>query len=92
MDVISCITMNQHSPSNWRACAGPEAGSVIKMAIMLKDCILPKSKILMCEFLCGQNALNAKDVHTEMFRVYVGKRLSCKAVHNCVTNVPPGTR
>jgi hypothetical protein len=28
--------------------------------------------------------LNAKDVHKEMFRVYGGKCLSRKAVHNCV--------
>jgi hypothetical protein len=28
--------------------------------------------------------LNAKDIHKEMFPVYGGKCLSCKAVHNWV--------
>jgi hypothetical protein len=30
--------------------------------------------------------LNAKDIHEEMFPVYVGKCLSRKAVHNWVAN------
>jgi hypothetical protein len=30
----------------------------------------------------GKKGLNAKDVHKEMFPVYGGKCLSCKAVHN----------
>jgi hypothetical protein len=30
--------------------------------------------------------LNAKDIHKEMFLVYSGKCLSCKAVHNWAAN------
>jgi hypothetical protein len=31
-----------------------------------------------------EKGLNAKDIHKEMFPVYSGKCLSCKAVHNWV--------
>jgi hypothetical protein len=37
-------------------------------------------------FVCT-NGLNAKDIHKEMFPVYVGKCLSRKAVHSWVKNV-----
>jgi hypothetical protein len=33
-----------------------------------------------CSFL-GAEGLNAKDIHKEMFSVYGGKCLSCKAAH-----------
>jgi predicted DNA repair protein MutK len=34
--------------------------------------------------------LNAKDIHKEMFPVYGGKYLSCKAVQNCVEKFSQG--
>jgi hypothetical protein len=37
-------------------------------------------------------ALNAKDIHKEMFPVYGGKCLSPKLVQNWVTNVSPMTK
>jgi hypothetical protein len=38
-------------------------------------------------FFLWAKGLNAKDIHKEMFRVYVGKCLLRKAVYNWVTNV-----
>jgi hypothetical protein len=35
-------------------------------------------------FFLWTKELNAKDIHKEMFPVYDGKCLSCKAVHNWV--------
>jgi hypothetical protein len=44
--------------------------------------ILPKSTVLR-EFLWAKR-LNAKDIHKEIFPVYVAKRLSRKVVHGWV--------
>jgi hypothetical protein len=35
-------------------------------------------------FFWWAKGLSAKDIHKEIFAVYVGKCLPCKAVHNCV--------
>jgi hypothetical protein len=35
-------------------------------------------------FILWAKGLNEKDIHTEMFPVYDGKCLLCKAVHNWV--------
>jgi hypothetical protein len=40
-----------------------------------------KEQFLLCVFLWAKG-LNAKAIHKEMFPVYHGKSLSCKAVHN----------
>jgi predicted DCC family thiol-disulfide oxidoreductase YuxK len=37
-----------------------------------------------------QKLLNAKDIHKEIFAVYDGKCLSCKAVHNWVEKSSQG--
>jgi hypothetical protein len=34
--------------------------------------------------------LNAKDIHKEIFPVYAGKCLSCKAVHNWIEKFSQG--
>jgi hypothetical protein len=39
--------------------------------------------LCVCVFLWAKG-LNAKDIHKEIFPVYGGKCLSCKAVHNWV--------
>jgi hypothetical protein len=39
-----------------------------------------------CAFLWAKEP-NAKDMHKEIFPVYGGKCLSCKAIHNGVANV-----
>jgi hypothetical protein len=52
------------------------------MAIVT-DCILPKSSVLICDFLWPEGH-TAKDINKEMFPVYGGKRLSRKAVHSGV--------
>jgi hypothetical protein len=39
-----------------------------------------------CAFLWAKG-LNAKDIHKELFPLYLGKCLSRKAVHNWVVNV-----
>jgi hypothetical protein len=53
--------------------------SVVKMATVLAGCITEEQhsgvRIL------WETGLNAKDIHKEMFPVYGGKCLSCKAVH-----------
>jgi hypothetical protein len=51
---------------------------VVKMVTVLEECI-PKSSVMLCV-----KGHNAKDIHKEMFSVYGGKCLSCKAVHNWV--------
>jgi hypothetical protein len=45
--------------------------------------VLSKSSVLLCVFLWAKY-LNAKDIHKEMFPVYGGMCLSCKAVHKWV--------
>jgi hypothetical protein len=40
-------------------------------------------------FLCPEGH-NAKDIHKEMFLVYCGKCLSCKAIHICVDKSSQG--
>jgi hypothetical protein len=44
---------------------------------------------LLCVFW-GATGLNAKDIHKEMFPIYGGKCLSCKAVHNWVEHFSHG--
>jgi hypothetical protein len=50
------------------------------MATVLEECIT-KEQSSVVHFLWAE-VLNAKDIHKEMFHVYNGKCLSCKAVHN----------
>jgi hypothetical protein len=62
--------------------------SVVQMATVFEG-ILPKSSVLLCVFLWAKG-LHAKDIHKEMFPVYGGKCLSCKAVHNWVEKLSQG--
>ncbi|PNF25323.1 hypothetical protein B7P43_G10940 [Cryptotermes secundus] len=55
--------------------------SVVKMASML-ECATEGLHSVVCPLWA--NGSNAKNVHKEMFPVYSGKCLSCKAVHNWV--------
>jgi hypothetical protein len=41
-------------------------------------------------FFLWAKGLNAKDIHYEMFAVYGGKCLSCKAIHNWVEKFSQG--
>jgi hypothetical protein len=43
-----------------------------------------------CLRFLWEKGLNAKDIHKEMFHIYGRKRLSCKAVHNCVEKFSQG--
>jgi hypothetical protein len=56
--------------------------SVVKMAIVLEDCTIKEQCSVVC-FLWAKG-LSAKDTHKEMFPVYGGNHLPCKAVHNGV--------
>jgi hypothetical protein len=53
------------------------------MATMLEELLL-KGSVLLGFFFFWAKGHDAKDVHEEMFSVYDGKCLSCKAVHNWV--------
>jgi hypothetical protein len=64
--------------------------SVAKMATVPEG-IIPKSSVLLYVFLWTKG-LNAKDIHKEMFPVYVGKCLPRKAVHNWVADVSMMTK
>jgi hypothetical protein len=58
--------------------------SVVKIATVLEECTTGEQRSVV-RFLWAKG-LNAKDIHKEMFPVYVWKCLSRKAVHNCVAN------
>jgi hypothetical protein len=62
--------------------------SVVKMATVLDECSNEEQHSVV-RFLWGK-ALNAKNIHKEMFPVYGGKCLSCKAVHNWVKKFSQG--
>jgi hypothetical protein len=55
------------------------------MATVLEECTT-EEQCSVVRFLLTKG-LNAKDVHKEMFPVYVGKCLSRKAFHSWVANV-----
>jgi hypothetical protein len=55
--------------------------SVVTLATVLEECTTEEKRFLWAE------GLNAKDINKEMFNVYGGKCLSCRAVHNWVANV-----
>jgi hypothetical protein len=50
------------------------------MATVLEECNIEEQRSVLC-FLWAKG-LNAKDIKKEMFSVYSGKCLLCKAVHN----------
>jgi hypothetical protein len=62
--------------------------SVFKMATMLEDCTTKEQYCVVC-FLSAKG-LCTKDIHKEMFYVYGGKYLLCKAIHSWVEKC--GTR
>jgi hypothetical protein len=49
------------------------------MATVFEECITEKQRSAV-RFFCGKKGLNVKNIHKEMFPVYVGKCLSRKAV------------
>jgi hypothetical protein len=55
--------------------------SVVKIATLLEECITEK-KCSVVSFL-WEKGLSAKDIHKDMFPVYVGKCLSRKAIPPC---------
>jgi hypothetical protein len=55
---------------------------VVKTVTILEVCTTEEQYSLV-RFLWAKG-LNAKDIHKDMFPVYGGKCLSCKAVHNGV--------
>jgi hypothetical protein len=59
--------------------------SVAKMATVLEACCTEEQHPIV-HFLCAKG-LNAKNIHEEMFPVYVGKCLSRKPVYNWMANV-----
>jgi hypothetical protein len=67
------------------ACACSEAGFSSQNANLFEDCTTEEQSSV-GPFLWAKG-LNAKDIHKEIFPVYGGKCLSCKAVHNWVANV-----
>jgi hypothetical protein len=60
------------------------------MATMLEECMsATEEQHSVVRFLWAK-ALNAKDIHKEMFPVYGGKCLSCKVAHNWVKKFSQG--
>jgi hypothetical protein len=59
------------------------------MATVLEECSTNEQQHSVVRF-CGAKGLNPKDSHTEIFPVYGGKCLLCKAVHNWVEKFSPG--
>jgi hypothetical protein len=59
---------------------GQRLVSVVKMATVIKECTTKEKRSVVC-FL-WEKGLGANDIHKEMFPVYGGKCLSCKAVHS----------
>jgi hypothetical protein len=55
---------------------------VVKMVTELEG-VLPKGSVLLCYFFVGKRT-QCKEYHKEMFPVYSGKCLSCRAVYNSV--------
>jgi hypothetical protein len=53
---------------------------VIKMVTVLEECAM-EEQWSSVHFLWAKG-LTEKDIHKEMFPIYNGKHLSCKAVHN----------
>jgi hypothetical protein len=58
------------------------------MATVLEECII-EEQCSFVSFLCTKG-LNLKGFHKEIFRVYGGKCLSCKAVNNSVDKFSQG--
>jgi hypothetical protein len=58
------------------------------MATVFEDCTTEEEHSVV-HFLWAEG-LNAKDIHKEMFPVYGGSCLSCKAVHNRVEKFSQG--
>jgi hypothetical protein len=54
------------------------------MAIVLEVCITEEQRSIV-RFYGKKDSM--QDIHKEIFPFYVGKCLSCKAVHNWVANV-----
>jgi transposase len=63
--------------------------SIVKMVIMLEEYSTEEQHSVVC-FLLAEG-LNAKHIHKEMFPVYSGKYLLCKAVHNWVEKFSQGS-
>jgi hypothetical protein len=66
----------------------PRLVSVVEMATVL-EVFTTKEQRSVLRFLWAKG-LNAKDIHKEMFPVYSGKYLLCKAVHNWVDKFSQG--
>jgi hypothetical protein len=64
--------------------------SVVKMGTLLEECTTEEQRSVV-RFLLTK-VFNAKDIHKEIFPVYVGKCLSRRAVHNLVAKVSLMTR
>jgi hypothetical protein len=61
------------------------------MVAMLEKCTNEEQQNAAVHFLWAKG-LNAKDIHKEIFPVYGGKCLSCKAVQSWVAKVPLMTK
>jgi hypothetical protein len=57
--------------------------SIVKMATMLEEYTTEEEQSSVVYFVWAKG-LNTKDIHKEMFPVYGGKCLSCKAVHKLI--------
>jgi hypothetical protein len=57
------------------------------MATVLEEYTTEEQRSVV-HFFVGKR-VNAKDIHKEMFHVYGGKCLPCKAVHNWVKKFSP---
>jgi hypothetical protein len=92
MDVIRVLCLSLGSSTvqlhdsldGRRACACSKTGFSSENATAFKECTTEEQRSPVRFLFLWEKERNAKDIHTEMFHVYVGKCLSCKAVHNWV--------
>jgi hypothetical protein len=83
LELVGSSTVQLHdSPGSRCACACSEAG----FSSQNGDCVGGASyrRTAFCCAILWTKGLKAKDIHKEIFPVYSGKCLSCKAVHNWV--------
>jgi hypothetical protein len=62
--------------------------SVVKMVTILEEYTSKEQHSVV--HLLWPKGLNAKNIHTEMFPLYGGKCLSCKALHNWIEKFSRG--
>jgi hypothetical protein len=96
MDVVGFLSVSLGSSTVWlhnilgwrRACACSEPGFSSQIGDRVEG-YTTEEQLSVMRFLWVK-VLSAKDIHKEIFLVYIGKCLSRKAVHNWVEKLSQG--